>query len=52
MQLPKDLPAVRTVRVAIGRWLERADKRLVQEAWSVVTELGRTPSDTASRRSR
>ena len=39
MQLPKELPAVRIARVAIGRWLEHADESLVRDARSVVTEL-------------
>jgi anti-sigma regulatory factor (Ser/Thr protein kinase) len=39
VQLPKDLPAVRTARVAIGRWLEGADESLVRDTRSVVTEL-------------
>jgi anti-sigma regulatory factor (Ser/Thr protein kinase) len=39
MQLPKDLAAVRIARGAVGRWLDHADQRLVQDARNVVTEL-------------
>jgi anti-sigma regulatory factor (Ser/Thr protein kinase) len=39
MQLPKDAPAVRTARTAVGDWLVAAPARLRDDARSVVTEL-------------
>jgi anti-sigma regulatory factor (Ser/Thr protein kinase) len=39
MQLPKDLPAVRTARATVRRWLGDADPSLIRDARSVVTEL-------------
>ena len=39
LQLPKDLPAVRTARAAVERTLEGAGEQLIDDARSAVTEL-------------
>jgi anti-sigma regulatory factor (Ser/Thr protein kinase) len=39
MTLPKDAPAVRQAREAVGQWLQDAPPRLRDDARTVVTEL-------------
>jgi anti-sigma regulatory factor (Ser/Thr protein kinase) len=37
--LPRDVPAVRTARASVERWLEGHDARVREEARAIVTEL-------------
>jgi anti-sigma regulatory factor (Ser/Thr protein kinase) len=39
VMLPRDVPAVRTARASVERWLEGHDQRLCEEARAIVTEL-------------